>query len=185
MCRWRRAKQQHIPSNSYGNEGQDVARPEWHSWASIFQAGSLKAFCLSTMHGDTAPRSMNNGCTAYAGAAAPGSSTYSVTAIETKAKTLLGLQWQYWLAVFSGLGGFLLLLYCTKNCCPFWSWFKTAVRIAWFLFKCGCKCGWCLLKMMPRGDTPESIRKEEVSFHLCSRLQLLPDPWLHHFAFHA
>ena len=87
-----------------------------------------------------------------------------------KAKTLLGLEWQYWAAIISGLGAVLLLFYCTKNCCPFWSWTKTIVRLAWVVLKCGCKCGWCLLKLMPRGDAPGAIRKEEV----CIQNHFLP-----------
>lgn len=104
-------------------------------------------------------------------ASSPG--TGAVGSLETKAKTLLGLEWQYWAAIIAGLGGVLLLFYCTKNCCPFWSWTKTLVRLAWFVLKCGCKCGWCLLKLMPRGDAPAAIRKEEVRF-LTSCLLLPP-----------
>ena len=96
-----------------------------------------------------------------AGASAPGGST-TITALETQAKTLLGLEWQYWAAILSGLAGVLLLFYCTKNCCPFWSWTKMLVKLAWFVLKCGCKCGWCLVKALPRGDSPEALRKEEV-----------------------
>ena len=95
-----------------------------------------------------------------AAAGAPSSGT--VGSLESKAKTLLGLEWQYWAAIIAGLGGVLLLFYCTKDCCPFWSWTKTLVRLAWFVLKCGCKCGWCLLKLMPRGDAPDAVRKEEV-----------------------
>ena len=95
-----------------------------------------------------------------AGSPAPSNST--MTTIETKAKSLLGLDWQYWAAILSGLGGVLLLFYCTKNCCPCWSWTKTAVRLAWLVLKCCCKCGWCVVKMLPRSDSPEAIRKEEV-----------------------
>ena len=95
-------------------------------------------------------------------AAASSPSTGPVGSLETQAKTLLGLEWQYWAAILSGLAGVLLLFYCTKNCCPFWSWTKMLVRLAWFVLKCGCKCGWCLLKLMPRGDAPATIRKEEV-----------------------
>ena len=95
-----------------------------------------------------------------AAAGAPSSGT--VGSLEARAKTLLGLEWQYWAAIISGLAGLLLLFYCTKNCCPFWSWTKTLVRLAWFLLKCGCKCGWCLVKLVPRGNTPDALRKEEV-----------------------
>ena len=106
-----------------------------------------------------------------AGASAPGGST-TVTALETRAKTLLGLEWQYWAAILSGLAGVLLLFYCTKNCCPFWLWTKMLVKLAWFVLKCGCKCGWCLVKALPRGDSPEALRKEEVR-HPVSPLLML------------
>lgn len=85
-----------------------------------------------------------------------------MTAIENSAKKLLGLEWQIWAASLSGLAGVVLLLYCTKNCCPFWSWAKTAVQMAWWLLKCGFRCGWCLVKLLPRGDSAQSIRKEEA-----------------------
>ena len=109
--------------------------------------------------------------TARAGANAPGGST-TITALETQAKTLLGLEWQYWAAILSGLAGVLLLFYCTKNCCPFWSWTKMLVKLAWFVLKCGCKCGWCLVKALPREDSPEALRKEEVG-HPVFPLRLL------------
>ncbi|CAL5227659.1 g10665 [Coccomyxa viridis] len=105
--------------------------------------------------------STSGGSATVGTASAPSSGT--VSSLESKAKTLLGLEWQYWAAIIGGLGAVLLLLfYCTKNCCPFWSWTKTLVRLAWFVLKCGCKCGWCLLKLMPRSDAPDSIRKEEL-----------------------
>ncbi len=126
----------------------------------LFRAQHLRA---PQLHKSRVLRRLRCPISACVCAAASAPSSGTVSSLESKAKTLLGLEWQYWAAIIGGLGAVLLLLfYCTKNCCPFWSWTKTLVRLAWFVLKCGCKCGWCLLKLMPRSDAPDSIRKEEV-----------------------
>lgn len=91
-----------------------------------------------------------------------GNSTTPATAVATKVKAFLGLQWQKWCIVLGSIAGVLILFYALKSCLPCWSWSKTIVRLVWSLLKClfGCCC--CIMKALPKSNSPEAIRREEV-----------------------
>lgn len=93
---------------------------------------------------------------------AGGNSTTPASAVATRVKAFLGLQWQKWCIVLGTVAGVLIAFYALKNCLPCWSWSKTLVRIVWGLLKCMFGCCCCLVKSLPRSDSPAAIRKEEV-----------------------